>query len=256
MASLSGIQFGAGIILASPNGGQLAVDPTPQEVGIIQDISLTVSGDIKELYGQFQWSVDSAVGKRGIKGSFNFAQLSNNFLNQLFFADTVAPGIVEVAYREPHSIPASTPYTITIAPPGSGTFVQDFGVTSQITGFALTNIGTGTPTTGQYIVDASTGVYTFAAADEGVSVWISYTYLVVSTGTTLTVANHPMGWGPVVQLLIPFLYQGNKYTFNLPNVRLGKIDIKTKIDDYTMISTDFSGFAGAGNNPLSVYMVD
>lgn len=256
MSSLSGIQFGAGIILATPVGGQLPVDPTPLEVGIIQDISLTVSGDIKELYGQFQWSVDSAIGKRGIKGTFNFAQLSNAFLNQCFFADAVVPGILETAYRESHNIPASTPFTITIAPPGSGTFVADQGVTSQINGFALINIGTGTPATGEYIVDAATGIYTFAAADEGQPVWISYTYSATTTGTTLAVSNHVMGYGPILNIWLPFLYQGNKMAFNIPNCRLGKIDIKTKLDDYTMMSTDFSGFAGAGNNPLNCYNVD
>jgi len=255
MPTLSGIQFGSGVIFATPVAGNIAVDPTPQEVGIIQDISLTISGDIKELYGQFQWSVDSAVGKRSIKGTFNFAQITNEFLNQLFFSDTIAPGIVETAYREPHTVPATTPFTVTIAPAGGGTYVADLGVISQSTGLALVNIGTGTPSTGQYTVDLATGVYTFATADASDAIWISYTYTATTTGTTLTVANHPMGWGPVLSMTIPFFYQGNKFAFNLPQVRLGKIDMKTKLDDYAMMSTDFSAFAGAGNNPLNVYNV-
>lgn len=254
MPPVPGIQFGAGIIFATPVAGDLPVDPTPQEVGIIQDISMTLSGDIKELYGQFQWPVDSAVGKRSIKGTFNFAQITNTFLNQLFFAETVVPGLIETAYREAHNIPAATAFTVTVDE--ATDFVDDLGVINQNTGLPFTDIGTGTPATGQYTFAPLTGIYTFAAADASVPITISYTYTSTTTGTTLTVGNRVMGFGPILNLTIPFLYQGNKFAFNLPNVRLGKIDIKSKLDDYTMMSTDFSAFAGAGNNPLNCYNVD
>lgn len=254
MASLSGIQFGSGVIFATPVAGELPVDPTPQEVGIIQDVSMTFSGDIKELFGQKQWAVDSAVGKRSIKGTFNFAQITNNFLNQLFFADTVVNGIIETAYREAHNIPAATAFTVTVDE--ATDYVQDLGVTDLTTGFALTDIGTGTPATGQYTVNTATGVYTFAAADASKPIAISYSYTAITTGTTLVAGNHPMGYGPIIAMTVPFLYQGNKMAFNFPNVRLGKIDIKTKLDDYTMMSTDFSCFAGAGDNPFNAYNVD
>lgn len=255
MSVYPGIQFGAGILFATPVSGQLATNPTPQEVGVIQDISFTISGDIKELFGQFQWPVDSAVGKRTIKGTFNFASITNSFLNQAFFADTVVAGIIETAYREPHTIPAvSGPYTITLVPPGSGTFVADLGVFNLSTGLEFTLVASG-PVAGQYSVNTSTGVYTFAAADASSAISISYTYTAVAVGTTLTAANHVMGWGPILNVTIPFLYQGAKFAFNFPNVRLGKIDIKSKLDDYTMMSSEFSAFAGAAGNPFNSYNV-
>lgn len=253
-AAVPGIQFGSGVLFATPASGQLAVDPTPQEVGIIQDISFTISGDIKELFGQFQWPVDSAVGKRSIKGTFNFAQLTNEFLNQCYFAGTIVPGIIEVAYREPHVVPA-TPFQVVLTPPGSGVFVADQGVFNLNTGLPLTAIPSGTPATGQYVVTASSGTYLFAAADTALPISISYSYTATGTGTTLTVANNPMGQGPVLSVVIPFYYQGSKMTFNFPNVRLGKIDVKTKLDDYCMMSSDFSAFAGAANNPFNSYNV-
>lgn len=253
MPVLPGIQFGSGIIFATPVAGDLAVDPTPQEVGIIQDVSLTLSGDIKELYGQFQWPVDSAIGKRSIKGTFNFAQMTNSFFNQLFFADTVAAGVIQTAYREAHSIPATTTYTVTVA--NAADFVADQGVINQNTGLAMVDIGSGSPTEGQYTFVQATGIYTFSSADASVPITISYTYSNTTLGTTLTVGNHVMGWGPVVSLTIPLMYQGTVNSINLPNVRLGKIDFKTKLDDYLMLSTDFSAFAGAGNNPLNLYNV-
>src|ERR1035441_2272856 len=90
MAPLPGIQFGSGVLFATPTAGQLSTTPAlpqPQEVGIIQNIKLTISGDIKELFGQKQWAIDSAVGKPSIKGSFEFAQMDNEFFNQCFFSD-------------------------------------------------------------------------------------------------------------------------------------------------------------------------
>lgn len=255
MSALPGIQFGAGILFATPVAGQMPVDPTPQEVGIIQDISFTISGDIKELFGQFQFPVDSAVGKRTIKGTFNFAQLTNQFLYQAYLGGTatIAPGIIEPVYREPHNIPATSVFTVTVA--GAANFVTDLGVINQVTGLPMNDIGSGSPATGQYTFVAATGVYTFSSVDASVPVTISYTQTAVTTGTTLTSGNAVMGSGPILSVTIPFLYQGNKFTFNFPNVRLGKIDVKTKLDDYLMMSSDFSAFAGAANNPFNAYNV-
>jgi hypothetical protein len=252
MAPLPGIQFGSGVLFATPTAGNLAVDPTPQEVGIIQNIKMTISGDIKELFGQKQWAVDSAIGKRSIKGTFEFAQMDNAFFNQCFFADVVTAGVVSTAYHELHTIPA-TPYMVTLVPPSSGVFVSDLGVVNLTTGVQFLRLPTGTPATGQYVVNTSTGAYTFAAADTLVPIAISYTYSQSAVGTTLTAVNHIMGWGPILSMTIPLLYQGAVNSINLPNVRLGKIDLATKQDDYTMLTTDFTAFAGAADNPLNWY---
>lgn len=253
MSQLAGLQFGSGDAFATPTGGNLPLDPTPQHIGVIQDAKVTFSGDIKSLFGQQQWAVDSAVGKRSIKGTINFAQLSNQFLNQLFFADSIASGIVQTTAfpGEAHAIPASTPYTVIIAPPSSGTFVADQGVVDATTGKTYVLIPTGTPTTGQYTV--ASGTYTFAAADAGKAILINYTYTATTTGTTLTVSNHLMGYGPIVSLNLVFPYDGIGIGMSLPNVRLGKIDFGTKIDDYAMLSTDFEAFAGATNVPATFY---
>lgn len=247
--NLPGIQFGAGIIFATPEAGDLPVNPTPQQVGIIQDISLDISGDIKSLFGQYQFPVDSAVGKREIKGTFNFAQITNQFLNQLFFADTITTGVIATVYQEPHTIP-TTPFEVTVTE--SAMWVVDQGVINTTTGVGMTLIASGTPATGEYKVAA--GVYTFATADSGTGVLISYGYTDAADGTTLVTSNHEMGYGPVLNITIPFFYEGmGKFAINLPNCRVGKISLKTKVDDYMTISTDFSAFSGAGQNPINWY---
>lgn len=259
MSILQGLQFGSGILVATPqtSSGNPAPNPTPLTVGVIQNVKVSLGAEIKSLFGQNQWPVDSAVGKRTIKGSFEFAQMSNILLSQLFFADAVTPGIVEVSGNgngEAHTIPA-TPFQVTIAPPGSGTYVADRGVIFSATSVPLTKVASG-PTTGEYSVNEGTGVYTFAAADTLLGVVITYTYSLTS-GTTLTAGNHPMGFGPVLGLNVVFPYEAgggnNAIGFFFPNVRLGKIDLTTKLDDYTMMTTDFEAFAGQANQPFQSY---
>lgn len=258
MSLLPGLNFGSGIILASPQStsGNPAPNPTPLTVGVIQNVKVTFGADIKTLFGQNQWPVDSAVGKRTIKGSFEFAQLTNELFAQLFTGDTTTAGVIYAANNgngEAGTIPSpSGPYTITVS--NSAHFVADFGVTFTLTGVPLTRVASG-PTTGQYSVVVATGVYTFAAADDALGVLINYTYSSTTGGTTITAANHTMGYGPILALQVVFPYEGlpSPMGFNFPNVRLGKIDGTTKIDDYTMWSTDFEAFAGSGGVPFSAF---
>lgn len=76
---------------------------------------------------------------------------------------------------EANTIPAAAPYTITVAAP-YGSWGQDDGVSFTVTGTALVRVGNSiTPTTGQYSVND--GTYTFAAADTGLAVLISYSFI-------------------------------------------------------------------------------
>ena len=80
---------------------------------------------------------------------------------------------------QPATVPATGPYNINITPPG-GSWSQDDGV-AYANGTAFTSIRSGTPTAGQYLITPSealpgTVVYTFAAADEGQAITISYSY--------------------------------------------------------------------------------
>jgi hypothetical protein len=257
MSILPGLQFGSGYLLAAPQtaSGNPAPNPTPVQPNVIQNIKFTLGADIKSLFGQNQWPVDSAIGKRSIKGSFEFAQITNFLMSQVFFGDGTTEGVLQTVTGEQHTIPA-TPYQITVT-----NFVDpivDQGVVYTATGLPLTQHAT--PTTGQYSVDLATGVYTFAAADTGMGVSIAYQYSIPSTGTTLTVENHQMGWGPVVALDIWDAYEQGNFGlqgigFYFPNVRLGKIDATSKIDDYQMYTTDFEAFAGPNGIPFVSYNI-
>ena len=254
---LPGLMFGSGVALAAPqpSSGNPAPNPTPLALGVLQNIKLTLGADIKSLYGIDQWAVDTAIGKRSIKGSFEFAQISNLLMSQLFFGDgTTAATVDTTTYPgEAGTVPASSTYTIQVSQ-HSLTPLVDYGVTYQASGISLVNVGSGSLTAaGQYKVDLTTGTYTFDSADASAAVFINYSWTPASGGSTLSVATHPMGWGPLVALNLVVPYEGGGLGFYLPNVRLGKIDIATKLEDYTMYTTDYEGFAGPNGTPFVSY---
>lgn len=75
--------------------------------------------------------------------------------------------------NEAGTIPA-TPFQLTASAP-QGPFAADAGVTLVSTGAAMTKV-TGTPTAGQYTINDA-GTYSFAAANEGAAVLISYSFI-------------------------------------------------------------------------------
>ncbi|MFX7021362.1 hypothetical protein ABTI29_21025, partial [Acinetobacter baumannii] len=75
------------------------------------------------------------------------------------------------------------------------TFVKDLGVTDA-KAIPLKRVASA-PATGQYSVDAATGAYTFAAADAGKTVFISFKYTATVAGAKSgVVSNLDMGYTP------------------------------------------------------------
>src|SRR6185437_14518894 len=105
------------------------------------------------------------------------------------------PGGGYPVVNEADSIPVTPgPYTITVA--GSANWLSDLGVVYTATGQPLQQVASG-PTQGQYSVAA--GVYTFAAADQGLAVLISYRQKVTS-GKLLKIQSHVQGYGPFFEM--------------------------------------------------------
>ena len=245
------IQFGIGGVLIRPNGGNAATPSWPQQLFTIQEGSIDTTTKLEKLMGQNKGPDDVAPSDMETKFKSGFAYMSPDLYNSLAFGDTVATGTTNTGsaipvIQEKHAIP-TTPFQVTIAPPNSGTFAKDLGVTfaNQIT-YQLQRV-TGTPTTGQYAVNESSGVYTFASADEvsGYSVLISYSYTETTVGRLLTVTNHIQGYGPTCEVFIPMTYQGGNNlslsggaaynSLHVRNMRISKIGWPMKRNGY-MIS--------------------
>ncbi len=238
--------FGAGNMWGTPltdsSGNAIAV-PTPIKFGTLQDISVDIQGDIKELYGQNQFPVDVSRGKGKISIKAKAAQINGETFNSIFFGQTLTTGqTVDYVDTTGAAIPA-TPFQITPTVPGSGTWSADLGVKDS-TGLVYTRVATG-PTTGQYSVAA--GVYTFATADTGKTVFIDYQYTLAAVGKSGTILNQPMGYAPVFQVDMLMQNKGKTLIWTFPQCISTKLSFATKLDDYMVPEFDISAFAnGAG----------
>lgn len=243
--------FGSGVFWGTPltdATGAAIANPTPIQLGVMQDITLDLSFDTKELYGQSQFPVAVGRGKGKMTGKAKAAQVSGAAIDSLLFGQGVTNGIRSIYYDVAGVfIPAGTPYTVTVTAPSAGTWSNDLGV-RDANGLPMKRVASA-PTTGQYSVAA--GVYTFAAADTGKQVFISFSYTGTSTTSVQgTVKNLLMGQAPSFRgdLYVP--YGGKSVVFTIPNCISNKFTIATKQDDFVIPEFDFAGFADSAGNAL------
>ncbi len=112
------------------------------------------------------------------------------------------------------------------------------------TGLPLTKVAAGsTPAAGQYAVAA--GVYTFAAADTGKAVLLTYTYTLAASGQRFAVTNQLLGTTPFFQAQFYTTFQGQAVSLKLNNATSSKLTFGTKLEDFVMPEFDFSCFADA-----------
>ena len=148
---------------------------------------------------------------------------------------------------ESHPIPG-TLYQVTVAPPNTGTFLDDGGVYFAASGAALTRVASA-PATGQYSVSA-VGLYTFAAADTTLTVLITYTYTstAAAIGYSAVLANQLMGVSPVFKLVLNNLFNAQVLTLELYAVTSEKLSMGFKNTDWSVPEFDFMAYTNAANN--------
>jgi hypothetical protein len=120
------LQFGSGVLYALPNAGNLAANPTPYKFGVLQESSVEFKGDIKKLFGQQQFPVAKARGKIDVSGKAKLAVIDVGMLNQLYFGQTSAAGVTQLAVDEAQNVPAVATFIVTAT--NHTTFVTDYGV--------------------------------------------------------------------------------------------------------------------------------
>jgi hypothetical protein len=234
--------FGAGVITATLNN---VVNPTPLNIGLAQEISFDESYTTKTLYGQYRRPVAIGAGEVKATGKIKAARFSASIMAALLYGKPVTAGQTTTAFAEAGTIPASTPWTVTVI--NSTTWTQDQGVQYASTGFPFTRVASA-PTKGQYSVAA--GVYTFSTTDASTAVLISYNYTTVATvgfsiaignpllGPTQTFGLNIMTTDPVTNLV---------GTFQLYNAIIAKFALGTKLSDFAMPEYDYEAFANASN---------
>lgn len=236
-------QFGAGAMWGTPTtdafGNAIAV-PTPVLLGVTQDVSVDISSDTKMLHGQNQFAVAVGRGKGKISGKIKFGQFNGLAINSLYFGQTMTSGLLASVNDVVGAAIPSTPFTITPTVPNTGTWATDLGVINN-QGNPMTKVASA-PTTGQYSVAA--GVYTFAAADTGQTVFINYQYTATSTvARRSTVNNVAMGAAPTFRCDFFNSFNNAGLSLTLFSCISNKLALSTKLDDFTIPELNFDAFA-------------
>jgi hypothetical protein len=234
--------------------GSTPLTPTIVKVGTLQEWALDISWDTKQLYGGFDSPVAIGRGKAKYPLKFKFAQLNANLLQSFVFGTPGQPAAGEtlMAEDEQHTVPGSTPYSITISPPNSGTFVADWGVRYASSGLTLTKVASA-PTGGQYSVSA--GVYSFASTDANAGVLISYEYTLTS-GYTIQVSRQLLGSLPTFKFFGKVMFSGKQMTVKMNQVVASKLSMQTKLDDFMIPEIDAEAFADASGTVMYLSMVE
>lgn len=244
------ILFGAGKLIAVPTtdaaGNAIAV-PTPVAVAVLQDVSVDIDYETKTLHGEKQFAVAVARGKAKIGWKAKTGDFDAGVLGSLLLGAQPATSRKSAVIDSAYVVPATTPFTITIAPPDAGVFVADLGVINALTGLPMTRVATA-PAIGQYSLAG--GVYTFAAADAGKAVLISYEYskAVDANSKLFGITNNLMGYTPTFSALFYNEYMGKKLVMKLNACVMGKQGLPFKNDDFTMTDFDAEAFADASGS--------
>ena len=242
------IIFGTGMLFGTPltdaNGNAIA-NPTPVQFGTLQDVSSDISFEIKKLYGNLQFPVGIGRGKGSATFKAKAANLNGSLLNNIIFGQTLTSGITSDVLDTAGSLIPTTPFQITPTVPNAGTWSADLGVLNA-TGVPMIRVASA-PATGQYAVAA--GVYTFAGADVGLRVFISFQYTATSTiAKKSTIQSLPMGYAPTFKADLYLPFQGKSLILTMNNCLASKLSFATKLDDFMVPEFDFEAFADASNN--------
>jgi hypothetical protein len=244
------IGFAAGTLIGTRT--DLAGVITPVKFGILQDVQLDFSADLKELTGQGRYAIALAPGKTKIELKAKFARISAKLFNDLYFGATSTATQTLFADSELATVPATSAYTVAAA--NAATFLSDQGVYFQDNGQAMMATGTAPPSvSGQYQpLTEAPGVYRFSSADAVKAVALSYTYSSTS-GVQITLLNPRMGVGPSFKIVLSQAFDGRQQNFIFNQCQSSKLSFPTKQDDFTiseldfMVSQDASGTIGSIN---------
>jgi hypothetical protein len=222
----------------------------PRQFGLMQDVDITFSFSSKELYGQEQFPAALARGQGKVTGKAKLARINVRLYSDIFFGLTAATGSDTVAQYEAGTIPASPPFQVVAA--NNAQFSRDLGVFYAASGDSFNRVTTPS-NAGEYTVNPSSGVYTFAAPDASQAVRISYEYHVPASGYQIVGTNQVQGTTPyfacwIFQKVSPGApgtgAQSLPWELFLPACHSNSLSIPTTQDNWTMNAFDFSAFAG------------
>jgi hypothetical protein len=244
--------FAIGNVFFNPTAGSLNALPTPFEAKTIENISLDWKGKNVELRGQYLVPVDARMADVSLTGKFTIGTWNLQQLQQLLFGNaTIADGGDRINADEAQTIPSvagGSPAGYFVTVTNAAGFSEDLGVSYQANSGQFLKVASPT-VAGEYSVSAG-GVYSFAAADKGLGVYISYVDTGALTGASLTIPNNLQGQTPQFEMvaLIPGTGSGFLgYRFYACRATSAKI-LTGKNNDFQKLEIDFSVYCPVNAN--------
>ena len=242
--------FGTGTLIAKRTD---VANTPPFMFGVLQNISLDFEQKLESLLGQNKVAVALGDGELKITGKAKFARLQMTLFTNMLAGQTASNGSLDMGSAgESVTIP-STPYTYVITN-AMLTPLEDFGVFYQSSGIQLTPVASG-PTVGQYAFNASTGTYSFAAADSGVAVYIYYSYN-TTMGNKMVYANPLMGTSPVFEVYFKATTSNfgvtKNVTIKLNACKSSKLALSFANQKFAIPEFDFQAMADSAGNVFTL----
>lgn len=214
--------FGAGSATIIPTmdiNGTAITNATPINIPEVQGVEVPFKRDLKQLFGQQAYAIESAHGKGSATISMNIGRVYAELVAGLFTGNSPTSGR-KIKTTQKYTVP-STPYQVQIVG-----LTEDLGVRDQ-NGLAFTRAAS--PSLNKYSLSGDT--YTFHSTNSGDDVWISY--LSDTTGETVTINSELMGKVGECSIAISFVYNGQHMILQFPRcVISSEFGISTKLDDY------------------------
>jgi hypothetical protein len=247
--------FGPGLCAVTPIQGWGGVTPldslTPVRVAVLQSGSAEIDTKLTPLYGMNVFPVAQGASTGTAKGKIKTASVCGWLLNALLFSmASTPPAGSKIIINELHTIPATTPFTVTVA---STNPIVDLGVffTSAVTGglsLQLLSIGVAPTAAGSYQFGYASGTatWTFFSADAGKQVALSYS-LQPSTANpmvTYSMINPVSGFPPKFSLQFVIPYQGLTTRFTFPSCAISKLSFPSKINGWVEAEYDWEADTG------------
>jgi len=225
-------QFALGTVYAVPSGA----NPTPIPFGLLKSAEANIKQAKVVTRGNKKAPVDVGDGDQDITIKAAYGEFRASALAMVTAGATTATGSKLASIAERWTVP-TTPFQVTVAQ--SATFSEDAGVLDVTAGKWLTRVASA-PATGQYSVAA--GVYTFAAADTGHVVGITYGYTSASVGQTTTFMNQVQGpsTGYMTRLYNVFTIGGvlKPVGFEFPLVHWSSLTLALKTGDWAEMNME------------------
>ena len=223
---------------------------TPRQFGALQNVSIQTKFTTKPLQGKNQFALFIARGEAKMTLKAEVGVFSGKLFNDIFYGATLATGGTQLAVDEAHSVPSSSPYTI--SPTNQSTFAGDEGAFYNPGGAPLALVSVAPTVTATYEAPANpstTGVYTFSSSDASAKVLLNYLYT-TTAGENIAITNSMMGMTPTFSGVFRGYdpSTGLFATLTINRMTCDELSMDAKLGDWQLSSFSMEAFDdGTGN---------